>query len=81
MQIVHVFEEEKPTGRRAHMKAYFGITPADGDKYNPETGSYVICYCGGRFVPLAVENGECTVAGVWHFKGPAHKPREVEDGE
>jgi hypothetical protein len=81
MQIVHVFEEERAVERRDHMRAYFGVTPEDGDRYDNETGQYIICYCGGKFVPLASENGDVLVAGVWHFKGPRRRPREVEDGE
>lgn len=68
MQIVHVFEEADRKLWKEHMRAFFGVTPNDGDEYDPETQSYVVCYCGGRVYPLGTQTNGEWVGGVWHHK-------------
>jgi hypothetical protein len=66
MRILHAFQETKGSDRKRHVKAYFGVAPG-GEEDEHEDGSYVICYCGARLVPLEYgENDNITVAGVWH---------------
>lgn len=69
MDVAHAFEEEKASSRRAHMNAFFGVIPDGDDQYDDESGSYTICYCGGRLVPLAFDkHGNIVSAAVWHNK-------------
>jgi hypothetical protein len=67
MDIAHAFEEKKASARKAHVRAYFGIIPDGDDQYDEESGSYIVCYCGGRLVPLAYDaHGDIMAAAVWH---------------
>jgi hypothetical protein len=67
MDVMHAFQEERMSSRKAHLKYFFGVIPGDDDQYEPENGSYVVCYCGARLVPLSRdENDEIVSAAVWH---------------
>ena len=80
MDIMHAFEEERMSARRAHLKCFFGVVPGDDDQYDPESGSYVVCYCGARLVPLARDEDDKIIsAAVWHNK--IDYRRQVEDDE
>ena len=67
MNVIHAFEEVKLTSQRAHLRMFFGMIPSDDDKYDEETGSYVVCYCGARLVPIdRNSDGDIINAAVWH---------------
>lgn len=67
MDIMHVFEETRTSARKAHIKAFFGNVPGDDDQYNAEDGSYIVCYCGARLIPLKKDkDNKITNAAVWH---------------
>jgi hypothetical protein len=57
MEIIHVFQEDETSDRRAHMEDWFGHEPPSG---KPEDA---VCACGARMVPL---NRLGTVSGVYH---------------
>jgi hypothetical protein len=66
LQLVHVFEEENRSSWKHHLRAFFGHTPDDGDDYNPEDQTYIVCYCGGRLVRLGEDSNNQEVCAVWH---------------
>lgn len=65
MTVIHVFEENSKSARKEHVKRYFGLAPG-GDEQEGDDGSYVICYCGGRIVPMGKDSEGIEVGAVWH---------------
>ena len=66
MKVIHVFEEKDRTIWKHHMRAFFGVIPETGDDYDPQTQSYVACYCGGRMMPLGDDTKLESVGAIWH---------------
>jgi hypothetical protein len=65
MIVLHAFEENLTSSRNEHIKRYFGHTPPSGEEER-EDGSFVICYCGGRIVPLGVDKNNEKIGAIWH---------------
>lgn len=65
---MHVFEEDDKELRKEHVKYWFGACYKDDDQYNEEDDSYIVCYCGGRLLPLEYEGDDVKTAIVWHMK-------------
>jgi hypothetical protein len=65
LTVIHVFEENSKSARSEHIKRYFGLAPG-GLEDEWEDGSYIICYCGGRLVPMGKDKENKEVAAVWH---------------
>ena len=69
VELIHAFQESDKKDKKAHVKYWFGMSPLDEDEFNPEDGSYIVCYCGARLEPLdAAFIDEASVAAVWHLK-------------
>jgi hypothetical protein len=68
MQVLHVFEEEDPAQQRLHMEYWFGRPEAS--PVFVEKDNKMVCYCGGRLVPLKRNHKDASdvqVAIVWHL--------------
>lgn len=68
MQVLHVFQEDDPGWQAEHMEYWFGY-PDLADRASPLDAS-VLCYCGGRLVPLKrnVKDASAIMVGaIWHL--------------
>jgi hypothetical protein len=77
VELMHAFYETTPAQQRAHIMTFFGHIPGDDEQYDPDIGSYVICYCGGRLTPITHnKDGDIMLGAVWH-----NKPRRENDDD
>jgi hypothetical protein len=65
---MHVFQEDDKALRKEHVKYWFGSSYKDYDDYRVEDDSYIVCYCGGRLIPLEYDGEDIKTAAVWHAK-------------
>ena len=81
MVILHAFEETSKGARKEHLNRYFGIAK-DGFDDPHDDGSFVVCYCGGRLVPIGKNNEDQQLSAVWHSHVIGSYPiKDNTDGE
>jgi hypothetical protein len=79
--ILHAFEENSTSARKEHISRYFGIAK-DGNEDEHDDGSFIACYCGGRLVPMGINNEDQRVVAVWHGMVRGAAPiRDTTNGE
>jgi hypothetical protein len=65
MEVMHTFMETESKDMKAHLENWFGVVPMELE--NPETCSYLACYCGAWLVPMQFDkHDDITVGAVWH---------------
>lgn len=66
MQVIHVFQEDDPGWQAEHLQYWFGYPdPASPARLDAR----VLCYCGGRLVPLkrnVKDASDVLVGAIWH---------------
>lgn len=68
MQVLHVFEEDEPSWQAEHLEFWFGY-PDPADRASQVDAS-VLCYCGGKLVPLkrnVKDASDVIVGAIWHL--------------
>lgn len=81
MNLVHAFEENKNSSRKEHISRYFGYVKTE-DEDEKDDGSYVICNCGGRLIPMGKDSNNVDIGAVWHNLVMGDKRiRDYENGK
>jgi hypothetical protein len=68
MQVLHVFEEDDRERQELHMEHWFGFPDASPIFIFADTS--MVCYCGGKLVPLKrnpKDASDIKVGIVWHL--------------
>lgn len=68
MLVLHVFDEDNEEEQALHMEHWFGYPEAS--PIFVEKDNHMVCYCGGRLVPLkrnVKDSSDVTVGAVWHL--------------
>lgn len=82
MQVIHVFQEDDLGWQAEHLEYWFGfLDPSDlAAAHDPR----ILCYCGGRLVPLKVnpkDASDVQIGAIWHkseFNPDTWLPPEAE---